>query len=44
MRRNHTWLLMDEKISYVACIGLPLASNEYQRFLCGSGAPIAKIA
>jgi hypothetical protein len=38
------WLLMDEKKSYVACIGLSLASNDYQRFLCGSGAAIAKIA
>jgi hypothetical protein len=44
MRRNHMWLLMDEKKSYVACIGLPLASNDYRRFLCGSGAAIAKIA
>jgi hypothetical protein len=35
---------MDEKKSYVACIGLPLASNYYQRFLCGSRAAIAKIA
>ena len=44
MRRNHIWLLMDEKKSYLACIGLPLASNHYQRFLCGSGVAIAKIA
>jgi hypothetical protein len=33
MRRNHTWLLKDEKKSYVAYIGLPLASNEYRRLL-----------
>jgi hypothetical protein len=38
------WFLMDEKKSYVACIGLLLASNGYRRFLCGSGAAIAKIA
>jgi hypothetical protein len=44
MRRNHMWLLMNEKKSYVACIGLPLASNDYWRFLCGSGVTIAKIA
>jgi hypothetical protein len=44
MRRNPTWLLIDENKSYLACIGLPLASNHYQRFLCGSGAAIAKIA
>jgi hypothetical protein len=44
MRRNHTWLLMDEKKSYLACIGLPLTSNDYRRFLCGSGVAIAKIA
>jgi hypothetical protein len=41
MRRNHTWLLMGEKKSYVACIG---SSNNYWRFLCGSGAAITKIA
>jgi hypothetical protein len=35
---------MNEKKSYVACIGLPLASNDYYRFLCGSGVAIAKIA
>jgi hypothetical protein len=44
MRKNHMWLLMDEKKSYVACIGLSLASNDYWRFLCGSGLAIAKIA
>jgi hypothetical protein len=38
------WFLVDEMKSYVACISLPLASNDYQRFLCGSGAAIAKIA
>jgi hypothetical protein len=44
MRRNHTWFLMDEKKSYLACIGLPLVSNYYRRFLCESGGAIAKIA
>jgi hypothetical protein len=44
MRRNHMWLLMDEKKSYVACIGLPLASNDYRRFFSGSGVAITKIA
>jgi hypothetical protein len=34
MRRNHMWLLMDEKKSYVACIGLPLASNDYRGGFC----------
>jgi hypothetical protein len=35
---------MDEKKSYVACIGFPIASNLYRRFFCGSGAAKAKIA
>jgi hypothetical protein len=44
MRGNYMWLLIDEKKSYVACIGLPLASNDYRRFFSGSGVAITKIA
>jgi hypothetical protein len=28
--RKHSWLLMDEKKSYLTYIGLPLASNDYK--------------